>query len=144
VRPMDGVVADTVARQRFLAQLLGGFALSALVLALVGIYGVVANTVAQRSGEFGIRIALGATRANVLGAVLGAALVRTALGLAIGLVGALAAGRALVAQLYDVRPDDPSVLGAIALVLVAVALVASWLPARRATRVDPMRVLRSE
>jgi ABC-type antimicrobial peptide transport system permease subunit len=144
VRPMEGVVTDTVARQRFLAQLLGGFALSALVLALVGIYGVVANTVAQRSAEFGIRSALGATSLDVLGDVLGGSLKRTTLGLALGLAAMLLAGRVLAAQLYDVRPNDPAVLGGIAALLVAVALLASWLPARRATRVDPMRVLRSE
>jgi putative ABC transport system permease protein len=144
VQPMQGVLATSVARQRFLAQLLGGFAASALVLALVGIYGVVANTVVQRSSEFGIRVALGATRADVLRDVLGAALVRTGLGLGIGLAGALAAGRALAAQLYDVRTNDPAVLGGIAALLIAAALMASWLPARRATKVDPIRVLRSE
>ncbi|AHG87825.1 permease [Gemmatirosa kalamazoonensis] len=144
VQPMRGVVATSVARQRFLAQLLGGFAVSALVLALVGIYGVVANTVVQRSGEFGIRVALGATRGDVQRDVLGGSLARTALGLAIGLGGALVAGRALATQLYDVRITDPVVLGGIAVLLVAAALLASWVPARRATRVDPMRVLRSE
>ena len=144
VRPMEGVVSDTVARQRFLAQLLGGFALSALVLALVGIYGVVANTVAQRTAEFGIRSALGARSLDVLGDVLGGSLKRTALGLGVGLAAALLAGRALETQLYDVRPNDPVILGGIAALLVGVALLASWVPARRATRVDPMTVLRSE
>jgi len=144
VRTLGSVVSDTVARQRFLARLLGGFAASALVLALVGIYGVVANTVAQRSAEFGIRSALGARSADLLGDVLGAALKRTALGLAIGFAVALVAGRAIAGQLYEVRTTDPSVLGAIAVLLVAVALLASWLPARRASRVDPMRVLRGE
>jgi predicted permease len=143
VRPLGTIVSDTLARQRFLAQLLGGFALCALVLALVGIYGVVTNTVAQRAPEFGIRLALGARSSDVLGSVLGAALVRTGIGLALGLGGAAFAGRALASQLYGVSLTDPLVLGGIAALLVAAALLASWLPARRATRVSPISILRS-
>jgi putative ABC transport system permease protein len=144
VRPLGDVVSQTLARQRFLAQLLGGFAVSALVLALVGIYGVVANTVAQRSAEFGIRVALGAKSSDVLGAVMGGALLRTVIGLALGLLVATFAGRAIASQLYDVRITDPAVFAIIAALLVAAAMLASWLPARRATRVNPVTVLRGE
>jgi putative ABC transport system permease protein len=144
VRPMAGVVAQSVARPRFSALLLGAFAACALVLALVGIYGVVANTVAQRRGEFGIRVALGARPADVIRDVLGGSLKRAGLGVALGLAGAAALTRFLAPELYDTSPFDPPVLAGVSLLIVLVTAVASWVPAWRATRVDPIKVLRTE
>jgi putative ABC transport system permease protein len=144
VRTMRAVVARSAARPRFIALLLGGFAGCAVVLALVGIYGVVAHSVTQRAGEFGIRAALGARPADVLRDVLGGSLRRAGLGVALGLVGAVAGTRVLARELYGVSPLDPVVLGGTAALLTLVALAASWLPARRATRADPASVLRAD
>jgi len=110
----------------------------------VGLYGVLAYSVTQRTHEIGVRIALGAERRNVLGLVIGHGLRVVGIGVLIGAVGAIAGGRALEALLYGVSPADPLVLAAVALVLLTVALAASWLPARRATKVDPMVALRYE
>jgi putative ABC transport system permease protein len=144
VQPMAGVVGASVARPRFSALLLGAFAVCALVLALVGIYGVVANGVAQRSGEFGIRVALGAKPGDVVRDVLGGSLKRTAIGIALGLSGAAALTRLLADELYDTSPFDPTVLAGVSLLIALVAAVASWVPAWRATRVDPIAVLRAD
>jgi predicted permease len=144
VRTMRAVVARSAARPRFIALLLGGFAGCAVVLALVGIYGVVAHSVTQRAGEFGIRAALGARPADVLRDVLGGSLRRAGLGVALGLIGAVAGTRVLARELYGVSPLDPVVLGGTAALLTLVALAASWLPARRATRADPASVLRAD
>lgn len=144
VQPMAGVVARSVARPRFSAMLLGAFAACALVLALVGIYGVVANTVAQRSGEFGIRVALGAKPGDVLRDVLGGSLKRAGLGVGLGLSGAAALTRFLAPELYDTSPFDPVVLSSVSLLVLGVTALASWVPARRATRVSPTVVLRAE
>ena len=144
IRPMRQVISESVARPRFATLLLGTFATCALLLAMVGIYGVVSHGVTQRQGEFGIRSALGARPADLLRDVLGAALGRTGLGLAIGLAGAAVLARFLVSQLPGAKGVDPLVLAAVALLLGGVALAASWIPARRATRASPLTALRAE
>jgi putative ABC transport system permease protein len=126
------------------AQLLGGFALLGLVLAAVGLYGVISNIVAQRTGEFGIRLALGAKPADVLRLVLGRGLVLTALGLVLGAAGAVGLGQFLASIMPRMIATDPVTLGGTAALLFAVAAVACWLPARRATKVDPLEALRAE
>jgi ABC-type antimicrobial peptide transport system permease subunit len=120
------------------------FAAMALVLAAIGIYGVMSYLVTQRTREIGIRIALGARSADVLKLVVRRGALLAGAGIAIGAAGALAATRALAALLYQVKPDDPETYVAIAAVLGAVALMASYLPARRATWVEPSQALRSE
>ena len=144
IRPMRQVVRDSVARPRFAALLLATFATCALLLAMVGIYGVVAHGVSQRQGEFGIRSALGARPGDLLREVLGAALGRTGVGIAVGVAGALALARLLVSQLPGATGVDPVVLAGVAALLGGVALVASWLPARRATRASPLSALRAD
>jgi ABC-type antimicrobial peptide transport system permease subunit len=110
----------------------------------VGLYGVTAYSVARRTNEIGIRMALGADRARVLGLVLGGTLRQIALGMAIGIPAALAGGRLLASQLYGVKSYDPVILGVAAAVFAACALVAGFVPARRATKVDPIVALRYE
>jgi putative ABC transport system permease protein len=144
VQPMAGVVGASVARPRFSAVLLGAFAGCAVVLALVGIYGVVAQGVAQRRAEFGVRMALGARPADVRRDVIGGAMRRAGIGIAIGLGGAAALTRLMAEELYDTSPLDPPVLLSMSLAVVAVTVAASWIPARRATRVSVMTVLRNE
>jgi predicted permease len=144
LRTMDEVFGESVSRPRFLAQLLALFAGLALALAAVGTYGILAYTVSQRRKEIGIHMALGATRGTVLGMVLGQGLRMTVLGLALGTAGALAATRLLQSQLFNVRPTDPATLLSVAAFITAVAAVACYLPASRASRVDPMVVLRDE
>jgi putative ABC transport system permease protein len=124
--------------------LLGAFAGLALVLASVGLYGVMALSVTQRTRELGIRLALGAPRRNVFRLVLGQGAMLISLGIALGLLGALAASRALSSVLYGVGALDPSALAIAILSLALVALLACWLPARRATLVDPIQALRTE
>ena len=142
--PMERLVASSVARPRFYAVLLGVFAGVAGVLAAIGIYGVLAYAVVQRTREIGIRMALGAPRAKVLLLVLrGGALLATA-GIVLGLAGAAAMTRWLQSMLFGVAPLDPATFAAVALTFGAVAALASYLPARRATNVDPMVALRSE
>ena len=143
---MDRIIADSpsVAVRRYPAYLLGAFASLALVLAMLGIYGLLAYVVAQRTRELGIRLALGAQRRNLLGLVLGSGLRLALLGAAIGAVCALAAGRMLAALLFDVRSTDVAILFGVATLLVAVALLASYIPARRAASIEPMQALRAE
>ncbi|HLG98675.1 MAG TPA: ABC transporter permease [Bryobacteraceae bacterium] len=144
VKTLDDVVSNSVAEQRFDTTLLAGFAALALLLAAVGIFGVISYSVAQRTQEIGIRRALGADTANVLQLVLNQALGLTAAGLAIGIAGAFAVTRLIQALLFQVTPTDPLTFAAVAIVLSAVALIASYLPARRAAKVDPMVALRYE
>jgi putative ABC transport system permease protein len=127
-----------------LMSLLSTFAALALVLASVGLYGVMALTVTQRTRELGIRLALGADRSDVFRLVLGQGMVLVGTGLAIGLLGALGAGRGLASVLYGVGSCDLPALSFALLALSSVALVACWFPAQRATRVDPIIALRSE
>ena len=141
---MQDVIKDSLAERRFTRLLLGVFAGLALALAAVGIYGVMSYTVSQSVHEIGLRMALGADRKRVLGMVLGGAMRLALIGLAIGGAGALAATRAMKGLLFGVTPADPLTFVAVALVLVAVALVASYIPAWRATRIDPMVALRYE
>jgi putative ABC transport system permease protein len=122
--------------------LLGIFGGVALVLSAIGIYGVLAFAVAQRVREFGIRQALGADRASILSLVLRQGLRTTAIGIVIGLAGALALTRYLQSLMFGVSPSDPAVFAGVTALLVAVALLACYVPARRATRVDPMVALR--
>jgi putative ABC transport system permease protein len=144
VRTMEHYLGDSVARRRFTASLLAGFSAVALVLAAVGLYGVMSYAVAQHTRELGIRLALGASTRAVLNGVLRDALVLAAAGVGVGVAAALALTRVLASLLYDVSATDPAVFAAIAAVLGAVALVASYIPARRATQVDPMVALREE
>ncbi|HEY0779086.1 MAG TPA: FtsX-like permease family protein, partial [Gemmatirosa sp.] len=120
------------------------FGVLALALAAVGLYAVVAYAVAQRAGEFGIRMAIGARGRDVVALVLGQGLRTVAAGGAAGALGAVAVGRLLRARLYGVGPLDPVSLAVTAAVLIGAALLAAWLPARRAARVDPMQALRAE
>jgi predicted permease len=124
--------------------LLGMFGLLALLLAVVGLYGVISYAVAQRTQEIGVRMALGARRSDVVGLVLGQGLRLTAIGMAIGTLGALGVTRVLGSLLYGVSPTDPLSFVAVAVLLMLVAIAAAYLPARRATRVDPIRTLRAE
>jgi putative ABC transport system permease protein len=144
LRPMQGLVMTTAARPRFSALLLGAFAACAVALALVGIYGVVAQSVAQRAAEFSVRMALGARPRDVWGTVLGGALKRAAVGIAVGLAGAAALTGLLADELYDTSPLDPRVLVTVSLLVAGIAALASWVPARRAMRTSPMQVLRAE
>jgi len=144
VRTLEDVVGEAVGPQRFAMMLLGVFAALALVLASVGIYGVMAYSVSQRTHEIGIRMALGARGNNVLGMVVGEALVLTLIGAGLGLAGALALTRLLSGLLYNVRPTDPLTLALVSLGLLGVSALASYIPARRATRVDPIVALRYE
>jgi putative ABC transport system permease protein len=114
------------------------------VLAALGVYGVLGYYVAQRTRELGVRIALGATRPAIVRLVLQQSMLPMALGLALGVAGAIGAGQLLTTFLYDVRPTDPRVISSVAALLVAVGIVASWLPARRASSLDPLTALREE
>ena len=143
-RSMDEVFADAVARPRFLTTLLGIFAALALLLAAIGTYGILSYAVTERRQEIGIRMALGASRGSVLGIVLKHGLTLAGIGLAIGLAASLGLTRLLRAQLFDVQPSDPVTMAAVALFIAAVAIVACLVPARRATLVDPMIVLRQD
>jgi putative ABC transport system permease protein len=142
LRSMDQVFEDAASRPRFLAELLAIFAALALALAAVGTYGIVSYSVTERTKEIGIHMALGATRGSVLGMVLGQGLRLTAIGLAGGLAASFGLTRLLQAQLFNVRPTDPATLAAVAAMIALVAIVACYVPAARATRVDPMVTLR--
>ncbi len=141
---MENIVAGAVARQRFSMLLLAVFAGLALVLAAVGIYGVMSYSVAQQTREIGIRIALGAKRSNVLRMTLGQGMKLVGTGLAVGLLGALLLTRVMASLLFGISATDPFTFLSIALVLLAVAALASYLPALRATKVDPMIALRAQ
>jgi putative ABC transport system permease protein len=144
VQTMEQRVGAATARTRVTGLLLTVFAATALLLALIGIYGVVAYAVAQRTRELGLRIALGAARTHVAALVLRHGGVLVGLGLALGLLGAWSTTRVLRSLLFEVQPTDPVVFVALALVTMAVAFVASAIPALRATRVDPLVALKSE
>ena len=144
LRRMAQVVDDSLTRQRFNAELLSIFASTALLLACVGIFGVMWNAVGRRTAEIGVRMALGAPPDRVLREVMGEGLRLTALGIGIGLVAAAAASRALSSLLFGIRPIDPLTYAGVALALAAAAMLACFLPARRAAHVDPMVALRSE
>ena len=144
VQTMEDYLALDLGRARFQTVLLGLFAGIALLLTAVGLYGVMSFTVLQRTHEIGIRVALGARRADVLRMVLSKSLALTGVGLAIGMIGASMVTRLLADLLYEVKPTDPATLVAVSMLLIAVSALASYIPARRAARVDPMVALRYE
>jgi len=144
VKTMDERIADATSGTRFNATLLGFFGFVALALAAVGVYGVIAYSVAERTHEIGIRVALGASRGDVAGMVMSQGMAVTAVGLVVGLAGAWFVTRYMTSLLYGIAPRDPATFGVAAGMLGVVALAACYLPARRAMGVDPMVALRHE
>jgi putative ABC transport system permease protein len=144
IKTMDEVMSSSVSTQRFTMLLLAIFAGTALLLASVGIYGVMSYTISQRTGEIGIRMALGAQRRNVLAMILGQGLILVMMGLAIGALGAFATTWVMRSLLYNVSATDPLVFVLISLLLTGVAMLACFVPARRATKIDPIHALRYE
>jgi len=141
---MEAMLSESVAAPRFRTLLFGVFAVLAVCLAMAGVYSVMAYAVGQRSNEIGLRIALGASTGSVLGLILGQGVILTAIGLTLGLAGAIASARLLTTMLFQVRPSDPMVYLAVAVLLAVVALLASYVPASRASRIDPLAALRQE
>jgi putative ABC transport system permease protein len=139
---MEDLMAVSLAQQRFNMLLLALFAALALILAAVGIYGLMAYSVGQRTHEIGVRLAIGAQRRDVLRLVLRDGAKLTLLGIAIGIIAALALTRLMASLLFEVTPTDPATFSAVAILLAVVAFAACYIPARRATRVDPMVALR--
>ena len=144
VGTVDALVSSSLSQKRFSMLLMAIFAGLALILAMVGIYGVISYSVTQATQEIGIRMALGAGRAHVLRIVFGYAGVLMAAGLIAGLGAAVIAGRLLATQLFEIKATDPLTLGAVALTLAATGFAASMIPAWRAMRVDPLVALRNE
>jgi ABC-type antimicrobial peptide transport system permease subunit len=144
MRPMDEIVRGALGRERLSLTLLGAFALGAMLLAALGLYGVVSNTVTRRTHELGVRMALGADRPRVVRMVVGQGLRLTGLGLGVGVGGALLLAPGLEAVAVGLRASDPWVYLAVASCLVLVAVAASFVPARRATHIDPVEALRAE
>ena len=144
LRDMDGVFAESITRPRLLAQLLGGFAGLALLLAAIGTYGVLSYMVAERRREIGIRMALGADQSSVLGSVMKQGLTLTTIGIVVGLGGAFALNRLIASLLFGVQPTDTITMVGVVATITLVAAVACWLPAWRASRVDPNVVLRDD
>jgi putative ABC transport system permease protein len=143
VNPLDAVAGAALAARRLTLWLVGTFGVTALLLALVGIYGLMAQAVGQRVQEFGVRQALGATRLDIMRLVLSGAAALTLAGLIAGLALSLASTRLLSSMLYGVGPVDPTTFATVTVLLLATALLASYLPARRATLVSPATALRS-
>ena len=141
---MEDVVDASLRREQIIANLGGFFSLTALALACLGLYGILSFTVAQRTREIGVRVALGAQRLDVFSLVVGKGLKLAVIGSAIGLLGALTVTRLVSRLLYGVSPIDPVTFASMSLLLVALAMLASWIPARRAAKVDPMVALRYE
>ena len=144
VKTLDEQISGTLSSERMIAGLLTAFGMLALALAAVGIYGVLAFAVSRRTHEIGVRLALGAQEADVLGLVLSEGMKLAGVGIVLGLFGAFAFSRLLRSVLFGVEPTDPGTFAVIPVLLILVALLACWLPARRATRVDPVVALRCE
>jgi putative ABC transport system permease protein len=144
VRTMEQIISGSLAERRFTMLLLTIFAATALLLAAVGIYGVMSYAVTRRTHELGIRTSLGASRGEIVGLVLRQGMKLAAIGMAAGLLAALALTRLMAGLLYGVRPADPATLGAVTLLLGGIAFLACYIPARRATAVDPVVALRCE
>jgi ABC-type antimicrobial peptide transport system permease subunit len=142
-RTMEQLVTTAVARPRFSTLLLGLFAAAALLLTVVGLYGVVAYGVNQRTREIGIRMALGAERTNMLALIIRQGMKPVLAGLGIGLIGAFAFARLLASQLYEVNPSDPATFAGVGVILLLVGIAACYLPARRAARINPVDALRA-
>jgi ABC-type antimicrobial peptide transport system permease subunit len=144
MQTMSDTVADSLVRPRFLSLLLGAFSVIALALAAVGIYGVMAYSVSQRTQEIGVRVALGARSSDVMKMVLGQGTKLAAVGVGIGLAGAFALTRVMSTLLFEVSVTDPATFAAVVALLAFVTLLACYIPARRATKVDPLIALRCE
>jgi putative ABC transport system permease protein len=142
--PLADAVSESIAQRRFSMLLLGVFAAIALVLAAVGLYGVVSYSVSQRTQEIGLRMAIGAQRGDVLRMVVGGGMKLAVIGAVIGVAGALALSNVVATMLFEVTPFDPASYSATAVVLLTVAMLACYVPARRAMRVDPIVALRQE
>jgi predicted lysophospholipase L1 biosynthesis ABC-type transport system permease subunit len=141
---LSDVVAGSVARQRVLASMLALFGIIALTLGALGIYGVLAFTVAQRRREIGVRMALGASPRRVLRLIVGQGLMLAAVGIVVGTVGARFLAQTMQTLLFEIRPTDAATFGEVVAVLFASAALASWLPARRALKIDPVAALRAD
>jgi len=144
VQSVAALASDAVSQPRFRTVLLGTFALLALTLATIGVFGVLSYFVTQRTQEIGIRMALGAQPADVVRMVVGQGIVLAAAGVCLGLIAAVPLTRLMQELLFEVKPTDKTTFAAVAVVLAAVAALASYIPARRATRVDPVTALRAE
>jgi ABC-type antimicrobial peptide transport system permease subunit len=141
---MDDVVAKNLSARRFALEILGIFATVAFLLACIGIYGVAAYTLSQRTSEIGLRMALGAQRSDILRIVLGEGALIVVAGVGAGLFGSVMLTRFLQTMLFEIKPTDPITFTALTILLAGVALMASFIPARRASRIDPLVALRHE
>jgi putative ABC transport system permease protein len=144
IRAMQDILGQTFARQRFSALLLSAFSIAALLLAAVGIYGVLAYSVSERTREIGVRVALGAEPARIVALIVGEGARPVLAGIAIGIGGALGLSSLLKSLLFGIGPRDPLTFVMAPIVLVGVALIAAYAPARRASRLDPMQALRQQ
>jgi putative ABC transport system permease protein len=144
VMPMEPRLAETIAPRRFQMLLFGAFAVVALLLGTVGVYGVISHSVSRRTHEIGIRMALGARQRDVLALVIRQGMWLALAGVAIGLAAALALTRVMAGFLFNVKPTDPATFAGTSLLLLCIAFFAAYLPARRATKVDPLVALRDE
>ena len=144
IRLMGDMMAESVGERRFTLLVMSGFAAIGLLLAALGIFGVVSYAVAQRTREMGIRLALGASGGTVRGMVLKSAMIPVALGLGVGVVGAWGLSRIMTSLLYEVPPNDPLTFTGVTSLLLATGLLASWIPTVRGTRVDPMITMRGD